>query len=542
VRRAIVVGLSLAPALCLASGPAEAAMRQPSPSTQCTAVARSFGRMFPSLPAARWPAADVDALAQRVMAPEEDDPTPEGQVDPEENADIDAGYTYIGQFIDHDLTLDNRPDDLTTPVDPTTLVNGRTPAFDLDSIYGGGPDASPQLYAPDHVHLLLGAPLSGADGDPGAVDLPRDANGQALAGDGRDDENRIVASLHTIMLRFHNRWVDRLTAQHPEWPPARVLAEAQRAVRWHYQWAVLTDFLPTMVGRPALSAVFGGDPRRPRLTFYKPCAQATPVEFSVAAYRFGHSMVRPIYRLNAAMPARLPVFSLVPDGSGDIGGFRPSPPNLAVDWRFFLQMGRTRSPGVPQSSYRIDNSLVFPLSLLPGPARGAGPASLAVRNLLRGEQVGLPSGQSVARAMGIRPLRDDQILVGEATGDPGDAVPITAVSPAFAGKAPLWTYVLAEATASAFPVARGRIVGRQVAPFRLGPVGGRIVAETFAGMLQADRTSVLWAPGFRPDPSIAPGGRFGFRELIQAATSAPAAAPAPPVQGRDGRREGRRRR
>jgi hypothetical protein len=112
-------------------------------------------------------------------------------------------------------------------------VNGRTPAFDLDSVYGGGPDASPQLYAPDHVHLRLGAPLSGADGNPGAVDLPRDANGQALAGDGRDDENRIVASLHTIMLRFHNRWADRLAGEHPDWAPARVFAEAQRAVRWH---------------------------------------------------------------------------------------------------------------------------------------------------------------------------------------------------------------------------------------------------------------------------------------------------------------------
>ena len=95
------------------------------------------------------------------MADQEADVTPEGQVDDEENGDIDAGYTYAGQMIDHDLTLDNRPNDLTTPVDPRTLPNARTPAFDLDSVYGGGPAGSPQLYAADRMHLLLGAPAHG---------------------------------------------------------------------------------------------------------------------------------------------------------------------------------------------------------------------------------------------------------------------------------------------------------------------------------------------------------------------------------------------
>ena len=116
-------------------------------------------------------------------------------------------------------------------------------------------------------------------------------------------------------------------------------------------------------------------------------------------------------------------------------------------------------------------------------AAGTGPTSLAARNLLRGQQVGLPSGQDVARAMGIRPLRDDQILIGKATGDPADAEPITADLPgASPASAPLWTYVLAEATATRLPrCAAASIAGQQVAPFRLGPVGGRIVAETFAG-------------------------------------------------------------
>src|SRR4051812_26014201 len=148
----------------------------------CDQAPARFGRLFPQLPAAKWPMVDVDALSSRVMADEEDEPTPENLVDDEENLAIDAGYTYVGQFIDHDLTLDPRPNDLTTPIDPTTLQDFRTPAFDLDSVYGGGPTASPQLYQSDGVHLQLGAPLKGSATDPKAVDLPRDDNGQARTG------------------------------------------------------------------------------------------------------------------------------------------------------------------------------------------------------------------------------------------------------------------------------------------------------------------------------------------------------------------------
>ncbi len=148
----------------------------------CGAVPTNFGRMFPRLGPASWSLADLYLLATATMAEEELEPTPEGQVDDEENLDIDAGLTYIGQFIDHDLTLDARPDDLVTPVDPTTLLNARSPAFDLDSVYGGGPSASPQLYESDGMRLKLGAPLTGSP-DRRARDLPRNSAGQALLGD-----------------------------------------------------------------------------------------------------------------------------------------------------------------------------------------------------------------------------------------------------------------------------------------------------------------------------------------------------------------------
>jgi hypothetical protein len=287
---------------------------------------------------------------------------------------------------------------------------------------------------------------------------------------------------------------------------------------------VLTDFLPTIVGQNTVKAVLPSmDVRqtRPQLSFYNPCTTGMPVEFSVAAYRFGHSMVRPIYRINSTVQDRLPVFSTTNDPTKDLGGFRPSPSNFAVDWAFLFQLDGPRVIGKPQASYKLDNSLVFPLSLLPLPDTGTGPNVLAQRNLLRSLQLGLPSGQAVASRMGVPVLRDDQILIGKATGDAADAVAITAVDRKFAGMAPLWTYVLAEATANAYNVHDGRIDGPQKAPFRLGPVGGRIVTETFVGLLAADTSSVLYEPKFTPLAVFSSNGQLGFRDLIRAVTAAP---------------------
>ena len=123
--------------------------------------------------------------------------------------------------------------------------------------------------------------------------------------------------------------------------------------------------------------------------------------------------------------------------------------------------------------------------------------------------------------MGITPLRDDQILIGKATGEAEDTVAINAVAAGFAGKAPLWNYVLAEATAGAFTVHDGRIDGAQIAPMRLGPVGGRIVAETFVGLMLVDHSSVLYDATFSPNRAFTRNGRFGFRELIRVVTSNP---------------------
>ena len=489
-------------------------------SPACSEVADHYGHLFPGLDRARWDRADIDALATRTMAEEEDEPTPEDEVDDEDNLDIDAGYTYAGQFIDHDLTKETILT-LAGELDPADVTNARTPAFDLDSVYGAGPAGSPQLYAADRLHLLQGDRLTGAGDDSGAVDHPRDARGQALLGDPRDDDNRLVASLHSIVVRFHNLQVDLIRSRRPGLGDAQVFRTAKQRTRWDYQYAILTDFLPAVVGRSMVRRVLPSlDVTRqaPDVRFYDPCSMAMPIEFSAAAYRYGHSQVRALYRINGTMPDRLPVFTEDMDPTHSLVGFMPAPAGTAVDWQFFFAMNGAVRTGHPQDSYKIDTSLVHALSLLPLPAIDSEGPVLASRNLLRGEQLGLPSGQDVAERMGVTPLRDDQILIGKATGDPADATPITEISADFAGSTPLWTYVLAEAMNRAYRISGGQIRGEQRAAYRLGPVGGRIVTETFVGLMAADRDSVLYQRGFSPERAFTTKGRFGFRELIAAAT------------------------
>ena len=207
-----------------------------------------FGRMFRTLPGAHHTVADLTALAAAMTAPAEATQTPEDDPngDDEENHGISAGYTYLGQFIDHDLTFDPASS-LQKQNDPDALTDFRTPRFDLDNIYGRGPDDQPYLYQADGIRMLLGRQLTGSVNDPnGTRDVPRntpsegppqhtpaaDVPRRALIGDPRNDENVIVCNLQSTVLRFHNRIADLLEARHGT-PPA--FEEVQRTVRFHYQ-------------------------------------------------------------------------------------------------------------------------------------------------------------------------------------------------------------------------------------------------------------------------------------------------------------------
>src|SRR5947207_9638795 len=234
-----------------------------------------FGRMFRTLPAAEFAEDDLKKLAGKMVAPAEAGETSENKDDDEENQGISAGYTYLGQFIDHDLTFDPASS-LQKQNDPEALEDFRTPRFDLDCLYGRGPDDQPYLYEDDGVRMLLGRPLTGNPHDPNTRDVPRNSPApgnpkRALIGDPRNDENVIVSQLHATFLRFHNRIADLLHGADADFHTV------QRLVRWHYQWVVLHDFLPTIIGRPMLESILPHVARgttilqdRPDLRFYHP--------------------------------------------------------------------------------------------------------------------------------------------------------------------------------------------------------------------------------------------------------------------------------
>jgi hypothetical protein len=318
-----------------------------------------------------------------------------------------------------------------------------------------------------------------------------------------------------IFLRFHNRVAD-LAGKNPDF------SDVQRTVRWHYQWAVLHDFLPTIVGRemvlkvlPSLKSVGGAkqDTSRyddkPDLRFFEwRNAPFMPIEFSVAAYRFGHSMVRPQYRVNRGTP-RLPIFGAE---GGDLRAFGEFVKSWAIEWPLYFHMRDKeplKGPARIQPAYKIDTSLVDPLRSLPFITDGV--PSLAERNLRRGLTMGLPSGQDVARHMCVPVIPDKDLKVGKATKeDTPKNKKLTDISPAFADNAPLWYYVLAEAQQQ---------FKTDDTPIHLGEVGGRIVAEVFAGLMLGDNHSYLaQQPCWTPEPKFLRNGKFGMAELILVAT------------------------
>jgi len=471
--------------------------------------------MFRHLPPARYGADDgeslenLSVLGKNMVGLPADDPS-DGP-DPEESG-IPALYTYFGQFVDHDLTFDP-VSLLTKAADPDGLVDFRTPAFDLDNLYGRGPGDQPYMYQDDGKRLALGGPLTGK-GVADAKDLPR-FNDHALIGDPRNDENAIVSQLQGLFQRFHNR----LCQDNPKLD----LSGIQRLTRFHYQYVILNDFLPRIIKDSVLQDLKTDghfDPRKLRF-FHWHNFPFMPVEFSVAAYRLGHSMIRPGYRLNDDPKNLIAIF---PKKNGDPGltGFQPVAAGRAIDWGRFIDVDTRAFDGDDkakqrrlQFAYRIDTSLVGELFELPPKIVQDQPHSLALRNLERGFRLGLPSGQSVAKAMGVPVMSDNDIVIGKAVDKPekGDVKgPIVKVAgEAFAGNCPLWTYVLAEAAAHQIavdiPISGAR---KQITTPQLGPVGGRIVAEVFLGILSGDRSSLV-----SQDPKWHPSNpNFKLKDIV----------------------------
>jgi hypothetical protein len=432
-----------------------------------------FGRMFPYLEAADHDPEFLQELGR-----------PGGPLDESTHdrsvgeSSVPAGFAFLGQFIDHDITLDPLSS-LARRNDPDALRNFRTPELDLDSVYGTGPETAPYLYE---------SPMQGGDPErllvarDGRPDVPRNAEATALTGDHRNDENHILSQFQYAMLEFHNAILEWLGEDCKD-----AFEHANRLARWHYQWIVLEEFLPTVCDPKVVDAV---RTERNHYTVGPGDEPFLPVEFAGAAYRYGHSQIRERYRVNEDTEAAL--FGRGDDAFGM--GFEAPSAAEAVDWRYLFDL---HDPDVvPQNARAIDSLLSPDLLDLPFLESDDWRASLASRNLVRGRQLGLPSGQAVARAMGIDPLSNEQLGFEEILRDHGKH-PDT--------EAPLWYYVLAEAR-----VASGGD--------HLGPVGSRIVAETLVGLIKSDPSSFLtvqpeWTPRL-PAPNAGQND-FSVADLLE---------------------------
>jgi Animal haem peroxidase len=408
----------------------------------------TYARMFPDLPSFDADEALLHAIGRIGGMCDCGDAADS----PESLGRTAAGWPIFGQFVAHDITADRSA--LQRHVDPRALRNARAPRLNLECLYGDGPVGHPFLYQRnDSAKLLIGADDS---------DLPRNAEGIAIVGDPRNDSHMLVSQMHLAMLKAHNAFVD--DARRRGIAEQGVFAAAAQETRWHYQWAVLHEFLPSLVGEPMVVEIQSGGAR----WFHPDGDPFIPLEFADAAYRYGHSQIRHTYQVNRATTP-VPIFP-------DLLGFRPVPCERAVDWTLFFDRPGSRPA---QRAKKIDGRLVRSLIQLPVAITGECEIdeyhSLAVRDLQRGQGVGLPSGEAVARHIGVEPLTPEEVGLGAA---------------GWIQETPLWYYILRESDV------RG-------AGDRLGPVGGRIVAEVVIMMLQRDPDSVVSAvPEWRPRASL----------------------------------------
>lgn len=416
-----------------------------------------FGRLFPDLAPAYVPA-DVLAEIGKQGGPMD------GGKKASRTKTVPVGHVFFGQFVDHDITLD-----LTSSLGAVAdegLPNFRTPTLDLDCVYGAGPEDAPFMY-------VQGGPfggaklLTGADVDPGDVatanDLLRSVNGRAIIGDHRNDENRIVSQLQLAMIRFHNDICDKIHAATGA-EGHDLYVEARREVTWHYQWGVVNDFLVAMCGDAVVWDILSCGRK-----YYCPVEPFIPVEFSVAAYRFGHSMAPMKIQIQSGAKA----FELFGTELGN--GFSPvASQDAIVDWRELMFF--PDKAGV-QLAEKMDTKLAT--DLLDLPFITSGESSLATRNLLRGNSFLLPGGDKVAELMGRHPKEIQAVR---------DKVEKMSKGRIREG-IPLWLYILAEAA----EVGRENHEGKFEKGEGLGPVGARIVAEVLIGLLEEDPRSYLGA-------------------------------------------------
>ena len=417
---------------------------------------------------------------------------------------IPSAYTYFGQFVSHDITLEFQSDELRDlneqNLEPLSLdevrnkiKNKRTPTVDLDSVYGVTSDGTP--VPRDCAELTIAAVIPSGmrpeNKDP-FNDLPRkprsnkpEIDREALIADARNDENLIQSQLHVAFLRAHRSLARRGLS----------FNEAKKTLTQHYQWLIIHDFLMRIADQKIINDILTYGNK-----FYRPpvCGLYMPLEFSAAAYRFGHSMIRSSYDYNVNFQnetkATLDQLFSLTAFSGELADCDHLPEKWIIQWENFLEGGTN----VARS---IDTRLVEPLSRLTnvsGHKISGIKGSLAIRNLLRGYLLRLPVGQSAAKALGCPVLSSDEIRA-IATNVSEEQAKVMSES-GFLTRTPLWYYILAEAT------------DRN----QLGPVGSTLVAEVLIGLVRWSDDSILSEPGWKPTLGANPG-RFTLLDFFRLA-------------------------
>jgi hypothetical protein len=473
------------------------------PAGAAKAPAFRFSRMGPKGP--RPLARDIrKKVAQAMVADRANDGT------------IPAGYTYLGQFIDHDLTFDKTTVALGTDVSPADMLQGRSPALDLDSLYGAGPSDpdSERFYQSNGRKLKMGR----TDAIGGGVlkahegfDLPRGQQKHATIPDKRNDENLAVAQTHLAMIRFHNRVVDELASV----PAAQRFNHARRLVVKHYQWMIRHDYLPRICDAAVVDDVFANGRKVFEADAAATSVPTMPIEFSIAAFRLGHSMIRSAYNWNAVFSGQSGTLDLLfsfSGTSGDLGNGVRLPSNWIADWRRLYPFEQSALQ-VPASRFnharKIDTLLADPLAFLPPGSFGAKEfpkrameANLAFRNLARAKMAKLATGQQMvahmkSKGVTVKALTKPQLRNGD--GGASLAKLTTAQRSAFLERTPLWFYILREAELN-----HGKLDG----------VGARIVAETIHRAIEGSKISILRDTAF--EPSLGPNApaKFEMRDLL----------------------------
>lgn len=424
---------------------------------------------------------------------------------------IPAGYTYLAQFVDHDISLDSQSRKAPWErINPLNSFNERVPVFDLEQLYGADAAESSKYLEIDSAYLKLGktsVPQGSTSKQSFLLDLPRRRDKKADIYDSRNDENLLIAQTQVAFATFHNTIVAKL--QNNDLTDVKELyKQAREQTIRHYQNIILKDFLPRILNDSLENILTNGH------IFYKlsPTDKIyIPLEYSVAAFRTGHSMVRNFYQLNLAKRQTLSDVTEF-TGNGELGNQKSLPSDWLINWNLFYDLPQTEA-----EKTKFNNALKFStkISSALGDMRGKGlssfsrDSSLAAFDLFRGHLFGLPTGQELADEIGLTPL--DSLLIEQCLVE----LNATSLVNAFKTETPLWFYLLAEAQKTQ----NGE---------KLGEMGSRIIAEVFVELIKRSPSSILdqgeplkYNFPSATEPFYGTNGQFGMKEMLSFIASNP---------------------